>query len=166
LTLSLTTGPQPHPDPKQAPAEPKKEPPKKEPFSAKDLKAKRERKKGSVRRTTRLPLPCNELPPSSLLTQLLTCLLTCLLCSQLLGDFDIDEESGVPVGDQLKAALVKNAGRVIDLFREWDEDGDGENPRDFTGDLSLSLSLTLTLALTPTPPPPPLPLTTSPSSEY
>ena len=72
---------------REAPAEEKK----KEPFSAKDLKAKRERKKGS-----------------------------------LLGDFDIDEDSGVPIGEQLKQALVKNAGRVIDLFREWDADGDGE----------------------------------------
>ena len=26
---------------------------------------------------------------------------------------------------QLRMALTKNAGRVIDLFREWDEDGDG-----------------------------------------
>ena len=26
-------------------------------------------------------------------------------------------------------ALVKNAGRVMDLFREWDADGDGETTR-------------------------------------
>ena len=43
----------------------------------------------------------------------------------LLGDFDIDEDSGVPVGEQLRMALVAKAGRVIDLFREWDADGDG-----------------------------------------
>jgi len=28
--------------------------------------------------------------------------------------------------EQLKIALSKNAGRVIDLFREWDADGDGQ----------------------------------------
>ena len=83
----------------KAPAEEKK----KEAFSAKDLKAKRERKKGS-----------------------------------LLGDFDIDEESGVPIGDQLKQALVKNSGRVIDLFREWDADGDGEITRDVIRGLTLT----------------------------
>ena len=44
----------------------------------------------------------------------------------LLGDFDIDEDSGVPIGEQLRLALVAKAGRVIDLFREWDADGDGE----------------------------------------
>ena len=75
------------------------EPAKKEPFSAKDLKAKRDRKKGS-----------------------------------LLGDFDVDEDSGVPIGEQLKNALVKNSGRVIDLFREWDADGDGEIRSRFTRD--------------------------------
>ena len=47
------------------------EPAKKEPFSAKDLKAKRDRKKGS-----------------------------------LLGDFDVDEDSGVPVGEQLKVCFA------------------------------------------------------------
>ena len=31
----------------------------------------------------------------------------------------------VSVADQLRDALVNNAVRVIDLFREWDEDGDG-----------------------------------------
>ena len=30
---------------------------------------------------------------------------------------------------QLKEALYKNAGRVIDLFREWDADGDGSVTR-------------------------------------
>ena len=47
----------------------------------------------------------------------------------VLGDLDIDEDSGVPVGEQLKQALLKNAGRVMDLFREWDQDGDGEITR-------------------------------------
>ena len=30
------------------------------------------------------------------------------------------------MAEQLKQALSKNAGRVIDLFREWDADGDGQ----------------------------------------
>ena len=47
----------------------------------------------------------------------------------VLGNIDLDEESGVPIGEQLQEALVKNAGRVIDLFREWDADGDGEVSR-------------------------------------
>ena len=47
----------------------------------------------------------------------------------VLGTIDLDEESGVPYAVQLRDALVKNAGRVIDLFREWDTDGDGEVSR-------------------------------------
>ena len=35
----------------------------------------------------------------------------------------MDEESDLSVGEQIKAALKANAGRVIDLFREWDADG-------------------------------------------
>ena len=50
--------------------------------------------------------------------------------ASLLGDFDVDEHSGVPVGEQLRQALVSKGGRVIDLFREWDTDGDGETPRE------------------------------------
>ena len=37
----------------------------------------------------------------------------------------IDLEEGGDVRQQLKDHLRKNAVRVIDLFREWDEDGDG-----------------------------------------
>ena len=37
----------------------------------------------------------------------------------------IDYHSGVPVSHQLRDALKANAVRVIDLFRDWDEDGDG-----------------------------------------
>ena len=41
--------------------------------------------------------------------------------SKLLGKrFDLDEEGGKPVADQLRDALVSNSVRVIDLFREWD----------------------------------------------
>ena len=39
----------------------------------------------------------------------------------VLGAVDIDEDSGVPLGEQLKQVLLKHAGRVMDLFREWDE---------------------------------------------
>jgi len=43
----------------------------------------------------------------------------------VLGEIDLDEESGVPIGEQLRQALAANAGRVLDLFREWDADGSG-----------------------------------------
>ena len=43
----------------------------------------------------------------------------------ILGNMDLEEESDLTVAQQLKLALSKNAGRVIDLFREWDTDGDG-----------------------------------------
>ena len=39
--------------------------------------------------------------------------------------FDVDEDSGKSVADQLRDALSKAAVRVIDLFRDWDDDGDG-----------------------------------------
>ena len=45
----------------------------------------------------------------------------------------VDLEEGPdakPVSEQLAAALRKNATRVLDLFRSWDTDGDGEvSPR-------------------------------------
>ena len=39
---------------------------------------------------------------------------------------DIDEDSGVPVQDQLREALNQNAVRIIDLFRDWDDDQSGD----------------------------------------
>ena len=42
----------------------------------------------------------------------------------ILGNVDFDEDQ--PLGEQLKSALTKNAIRVLDLFREWDANGDGE----------------------------------------
>ena len=33
----------------------------------------------------------------------------------MLGAVDIDEDSGVPLGEQLKQVLLKHAGRVMDL---------------------------------------------------
>jgi len=45
--------------------------------------------------------------------------------SMLLQGFDIDETSGKPVSQQLRDELAKNMVRVIDLFREWDDDASG-----------------------------------------
>ena len=38
----------------------------------------------------------------------------------------VDATSDVPVVEQIMASLQKNAVRVMDLFREWDENGDGQ----------------------------------------
>ena len=38
---------------------------------------------------------------------------------------DIDEGSDKSVAEQLRDALSKHAIKVMDLFREWDENGDG-----------------------------------------
>lgn len=42
-----------------------------------------------------------------------------------LGEIDLDESSDKSVAQQLRDILSKNAVRVVDLFREWDEDGNG-----------------------------------------
>ena len=49
--------------------------------------------------------------------------------SLLLQGMDIDEDSDKTVGEQLREALSKAAVRVIDLFREWDLNGDGKIDR-------------------------------------
>ena len=41
------------------------------------------------------------------------------------SEVQIDMESDVPVQEQLRQILIDNAVRVIDLFRDWDDDGDG-----------------------------------------
>ena len=47
-----------------------------------------------------------------------------------LGNFDLDEgPNAPPISQQLADALRLNAGRVLDLFRDWDTDGDGEVSR-------------------------------------
>ena len=47
----------------------------------------------------------------------------------VLGAIDLEETGDLTVTQQLRMALDKNAGRVIDLFRGWDTDGDGEVSR-------------------------------------
>ena len=44
----------------------------------------------------------------------------------LLRGFDIDEDSDKSVAEQLREALSKSAVRVIDLFNDWDTDGNGK----------------------------------------
>ena len=47
-----------------------------------------------------------------------------------LGSFDLDEGPGAPpISEQIAMALRKNSARVLDLFRSWDTDGDGEVTR-------------------------------------
>jgi len=47
--------------------------------------------------------------------------------SGALGKIDLDEgPDAPPVSQQIAAALRKNSARVLDLFREWDADGDGD----------------------------------------
>lgn len=41
----------------------------------------------------------------------------------------LDRDSGRPVPELLREALTANATRVIDLFRDWDENGDGRVTR-------------------------------------
>uniref|UniRef100_A0A7S3BR19 EF-hand domain-containing protein n=1 Tax=Haptolina ericina TaxID=156174 RepID=A0A7S3BR19_9EUKA len=49
---------------------------------------------------------------------------SCKKC-RLLRAAGISQEADSDVMHQLREALTANAVRVIDLFREWDEDGDG-----------------------------------------
>jgi len=50
--------------------------------------------------------------------------------TSVLGSINLDESEGAPpVSEQIARALKSNAGRVLDLFREWDTDGDGEVSR-------------------------------------
>jgi len=44
----------------------------------------------------------------------------------VLDGFDIDEDSGVPAHEQIRAALAQSPGTVLELFREWDEDESGQ----------------------------------------
>ena len=45
-------------------------------------------------------------------------------------NFDLDEgPDAKPISEQLAAALKTNSARVLDLFRDWDADGDGEVSR-------------------------------------
>ena len=44
----------------------------------------------------------------------------------LLRGFDVDEDSDKSVAEQLRDALSKSAVRVVDLFKDWDTDGNGK----------------------------------------
>jgi len=47
--------------------------------------------------------------------------------TSVLGMIDLDEgPDAAPITEQIAAALRANAGKVMDLFREWDVDGDGQ----------------------------------------
>jgi len=47
-----------------------------------------------------------------------------------LGHIDLDEgPDAPPISQQIAAGLKKNSARVLDLFRSWDTDGDGEVSR-------------------------------------
>ena len=47
-----------------------------------------------------------------------------------LGHIDLDEgPNAPPISEQIKRALKANAGKVLDLFRSWDADGDGQVTR-------------------------------------
>ena len=48
----------------------------------------------------------------------------------VLGKIDLDEGADAPpISEQLATALRASSGKVLDLFREWDSDGDGEISR-------------------------------------
>ena len=41
-------------------------------------------------------------------------------------EVDLDEgPDAPPISEQIKTALAANAGKVLDLFRSWDDNGDG-----------------------------------------
>ena len=48
----------------------------------------------------------------------------------LLRGFDVDEDSDKSVAEQLRDALSKSSARVVDLFKEWDTDGNGKVSRE------------------------------------
>jgi hypothetical protein len=50
--------------------------------------------------------------------------------SSILGKVDLDEgPDAPPISEQIFSALRASSARVLDLFREWDTDGDGEVSR-------------------------------------
>ena len=50
--------------------------------------------------------------------------------NMLLRGFDVDEDSDKSVAEQLRDALSKSSARVVDLFKEWDTDGNGKISRE------------------------------------
>lgn len=59
--------------------------------------------------------------------------MSCLLSqggTSVLGNIDLDEsDNALPINQQIALSLKANAGRVMDLLREWDTNGDGEVDR-------------------------------------
>jgi len=50
--------------------------------------------------------------------------------TSVLGNIDLDEsDNALPINQQIALSLKANAGRVMDLLREWDTNGDGEVDR-------------------------------------
>ena len=43
----------------------------------------------------------------------------------MVSGLDIDESSGLTMAEQLGNAMKKQGTRVMDLFREWDDNKDG-----------------------------------------
>ena len=69
---------------------------------------------------TPAPVPPPELPPEKKKYK----------GTSVLGNIDLDEgPDALPISQQIGNALKKNAVRVLDLFRSWDTDGDGEVTR-------------------------------------
>ena len=74
------------------------------------------------------------------------------------SEVQIDMESDVPVQEQLRQILIDNAVRVIDLFRDWDDDGDGRvSKKEFRKAMKM-----LGISPSPSPNPNPRPLTLHP----
>eukprot|EP00966_Prymnesium_polylepis_P283079 6541206-Prymnesium_polylepis.1 len=51
------------------------------------------------------------------------------------------EDQDKPVAEALKNTLSRNAGRVVDLFREWDSDGNGMREPQLSGRTRITAAL-------------------------
>ena len=70
----------------------------------------------------------------------------------------IDPNSDKTIQEQLTEGLAKNSARVMDLFREWDDDGNGEvSKKEFRKAMKM-----LGISPSPSPNPNPRPLTLNP----
>ena len=75
-----------------------------------------------------------------------------------LGDLDTSVKGAVEVAKQLRAALSKSSARLLDLFRAWDDNGDGliskKELRQATIALGFEVPRSEVRAVPPSPPPP------------